>query len=176
MDSKCCPKCTQLKPVSEFYRSIKYSDGLQFWCKECQRYSRSGLAKPRNHGESQTPLYRVWRGMRNRCSDPKASNYRWYGGRGVRVCAEWETDFLSFKSWSLAHGYEPGMQIDRVDTDGNYEPRNCRWTTRIQNLQNRRQYLPVAVERKLQRAAKRSGVSVYVYIRHAVEEKLERDR
>jgi hypothetical protein len=93
----------------------------------------------------------------------------------VRVCAVWQNDFFAFRDWSLAHGFEPGMQIDRVDTDGIYEPDNCRWVTRIQNLRNRRQYLEPELEEAVVMLAAAQRLSVYSFIRKAVEEKVARE-
>ena len=77
-------------------------------------------------------LYRVWCAMRNRCAN--AGNQKWhrYGGRGIRVCADWR-DYGNFRGWAIASGYGKNLSIDRVDNDGDYEPGNCRWITREQN-------------------------------------------
>ena len=77
-------------------------------------------------------LYQVWRNMINRCQDPTSGRYRSYGGKGITVCPGWQ-DVRAFVDWALAHGYEPGLTIDRVDPDGNYEPANCRWILRTEN-------------------------------------------
>lgn len=76
----------------------------------------------------------VWRGMKNRCYNSKAPKYKYYGGRGITVCAEWKDNFQAFYEWSLANGYEEGLTLDRENVDGNYEPSNCRWVT--VNVQN----------------------------------------
>lgn len=80
-------------------------------------------------------LYAVWHAMHDRCKNP--SNPRWhrYGGRGVRVCAEWET-FNPFVEWA-ADKHAPGLQIDRKDNSGDYSPDNCRFVTCATNNQNR---------------------------------------
>jgi hypothetical protein len=126
-------------------------------------------------GWARTPIYKVWVSMRRRCSDPSSPVWRWYGGKGVRVCAVWQNDFFAFRDWSLAHGFEPGMQIDRVDTDGIYEPDICGWVTRIQNRRNRRQYLEPELEEAVVMLAAAQRLSVYSFIRKAVEEKVARE-
>jgi hypothetical protein len=73
-----------------------------------------------------------------RCHNPNSVNYHIYGGRGIRVCDEWRASSLAFLRWAASSGYVTGLQIDRINNDGNYEPSNCRWATRSQNCQNRR--------------------------------------
>lgn len=75
--------------------------------------------------------------MLRRCEDAKAANYERYGGRGISVCEEWHT-FVKFYSWALENGYDPGLQLDRIDNDGPYSPDNCRFQTLQQNSNNRR--------------------------------------
>ena len=105
--------------------------------------------------------------MRTRCNDTKADNYKFYGGRGIAVCSLWN-DFLSFRTWALENGYEEGKQLDRVDNERGYSPENCRWVTRLHNLQNRRQYLPPEMEERLVAEAARRSIPVYALIREAV--------
>lgn len=93
----------------------------------------------KTHGESRTsPLYGVWRGMRQRCEDPNRKDYFRYGGRGIFVCQEWNTSYEAFRAWAHENGYAQGLQIERVDNDGPYCPDNCIWTTPSINSRNRR--------------------------------------
>lgn len=85
------------------------------------------------HKESKTRLYRIWAAMRDRCNRPGSINYKWYGGKGVKVCEEWSNDYESFRDWALANGYEDGLTIDRIDSEKDYCPSNCRWLTRSEN-------------------------------------------
>ena len=83
------------------------------------------------------PLYGVWNTMRARCESPKHNRYHIYGGRGITVCAEWQ-DYTKFRSWASRSGYRSGLQIERVDTNGNYEPSNCEWRSPKDQQRNRR--------------------------------------
>lgn len=72
-------------------------------------------------------LRHIWHGMRRRCSDVRHKNYNRYGGRGIKVCDEWNNNYVAFARWSLKNGYKDNLTIDRINYDGNYEPSNCRW-------------------------------------------------
>lgn len=76
--------------------------------------------------------------MVKRCFDPKHSNFRNYGGRGITVCDEWLNDCPSFVLWAVSNGYKPGLQIDRRDNDKGYSPGNCRFVTPANNSWRRR--------------------------------------
>ena len=91
------------------------------------------------HGKHGCRLYRIWKGMNERCS----SSNKNYGGRGIRVCEEWKTSFQNFYKWSMANGYNPDVKrgectIDRIDNNGNYEPSNCRWVDFKTQSRNKR--------------------------------------
>jgi len=88
------------------------------------------------HNSSQTRLYKIWKGMRDRCTNPQTPIFRWYGGRGIKVCKAWQT-FEPFRDWALKHGYQDDLTIDRINNDGNYTPSNCQWLTAAANVAKR---------------------------------------
>lgn len=81
------------------------------------------------HGGTHSRLYSIWASMKSRCNNPQNKAYSYYGGRGIRVCEEWEKDFSAFRDWAESHGYSPELTLDRINPDGNYEPNNCKWAT-----------------------------------------------
>lgn len=95
-------------------------------------------------------LAKVWNGMKNRCYNLKHDSYKRYGGRGIKVCQEWFDSSSHFIKWALNHGYKEGLQLDRIDVNGDYEPSNCRWVTAKTNSRNRRNtvYLTCSGETK----------------------------
>lgn len=85
------------------------------------------------------PLYRTWCSMRARCRNKEAVSYKDYGGKGVRVCDEWENDFVSFYNWAINNGWSPGLQLDK-DIKGNgllYGPNACMFVTRSVNCRHK---------------------------------------
>lgn len=95
------------------------------------------------HGMTNTRLYRIWNGMKDRCRNKNAPEYNNYGGRGIRVCQEWLDDFMNFYNWAMSNGYADDLTIDRKDNNGNYEPSNCRWATQKEQANNTRKNLYV---------------------------------
>lgn len=90
------------------------------------------------HGGSGTRLHRIWDSMKTRCTNPNSKTFKYYGGRGISVCTEWLHDFTAFRDWALANGYRDDLTLDRIDTDGNYGPTNCRWATWHEQRMNQR--------------------------------------
>lgn len=84
-------------------------------------------------------LYRVWANMKARINNSKNPKFKDYGGRGIKICKEWNIlhGFNNFESWALQNGYKQGLFLDRADTNGNYEPQNCRWVSVLISNENR---------------------------------------
>jgi len=85
------------------------------------------------------PLYRVWIDMRQRCLNPNHKCYRYYGGKGIKICDQW-LNYHTFENWGISNGYQKGLVIDRINNEGNYTPDNCQWITQSENA--KKQNLP----------------------------------
>lgn len=114
----------------------------------------------RSHGLANTPTYVSWRKMKERCTNPASDKWRYYGGRGIRLCERW----LIFAMFLEDVGARPSEEhsLDRIDNNGNYEPGNCRWATRDEQLSNRSDNVFVSFHGEritIGRLAKRYGLS-----------------
>lgn len=101
---------------------------------------KSKLLSKRNekHNKSETKIYKKFSDMKQRCFLKTRKDFQYYGGRGITICNEWLSDFMSFYDWAMANGYEDDLTIDRINNDGNYEPSNCRWVTMSAQARNSR--------------------------------------
>lgn len=138
-------RCAQTKYHQSLYESA---------CPDCGRVAVVGKRdvgnccrpcankKRKTHGLSSQdaphPLYRILKSAEARCRYPATKDYQWYGGRGISVCEEWRRDPAAFVSWAIANGWRRGLDIDRIDVDGNYCPENCRFVSHAVNCQNKR--------------------------------------
>lgn len=133
---KCICECGN----TTYVRSHKLKDGNTRSC-GCLRTELLLSYTPdrgKTHGESDTRLYRTWSAMKQRCFNPNLPIYKYYGGRGITVCDEWKDDFVAFRDWALANGYDDTLTIDRIDNDGDYCPQNCQFLTRSENAAKQR--------------------------------------
>lgn len=120
--------------------TIVYSQKLKTGhTKSCGCYKREKTIK-RNyrHGLCKTRLYSIWHDMNTRCYYKNTDFYKYYGGRGIRICDDWKYDFVNFYNWSISNGYKDNLSIDRINVNGNYEPNNCRWATNLEQALNKR--------------------------------------
>lgn len=124
-------------------------------------------------------LKHIFSGMKRRCMNIKDKNYKNYGGRGIKICDEWlnkEKGMMNFCKWAINNGYEDNLTIDRIDTNGNYEPDNCRWVSIKEQENNRRDNVFLKYKGKvktLKQWAETTGISYNtVYSRYAREIKL----
>ena len=112
--------------------------------KSCGCYIHEFVAKRNTtHGLSKSRLYSIWHSMKDRCLNTNHLHFNDYGGRGITICDEWKDNFQAFYDWAYAHGYNesaPQWQctLDRIDTNGNYCPDNCRWVDMKTQIHNRR--------------------------------------
>ena len=115
-------------------------------------------------------LYNTWKTMIHRCEDEKREKYPIYGGRGIKVCEEWH-DIRNFIFWAILNGYKEGLQIDRIDNNGDYCPENCRWVTPKENSRNRRNTVYLTINGQTKSVAewceivKVSAFTVYWWVR-----------
>jgi len=90
------------------------------------------------HGDWKSSLYGVWKSMKQRCTLKSHTSYKYYGAKGVTTCKEWQGSYMAFKKWAYCNGYEEGLSIDRLNPEGNYEPVNCKWSTKTEQARNTR--------------------------------------
>lgn len=71
--------------------------------------------------------------MKQRCKNPNHQDYKYYGGKGIKICQEWRKDFMAFRKWAIANGYKKDLVIDRINNDEDYKPDNCQFITSSEN-------------------------------------------
>lgn len=141
-------KLIVLKPLGKINNNIHFSSlvrcecGYEFTAFDTVLVNNRKTSCPhcayKTHGLTHTPLFTVWQGMLSRCFNKNNKSYKDYGGRGIIVCNEWKDSFESFYAWAVTNGYDKGLQLDRIDVEGNYNPTNCRFVTQAENARNKR--------------------------------------
>lgn len=102
-----------------------------------RKLNKEKAAQNAKHGMTKTRIYKIWQCMKNRCRNSNLHEYQYYGGRGIKVCKEWN-DFLPFYEWAISNGYSEKLTLDRLNVDGDYEPSNCRWISIQEQQLNKR--------------------------------------
>ena len=125
----CVCKCGVKKVVSR--QNLRRKSSVK--CRTC-----SNIGIVTTHGLTNTLLYQIWSAIKQRVGNPKNPSYCNYGGRGVGICKDWKDNFQSFYDWCMDNGYKKGLEIDRINNNGDYEPLNCRFITRKDNNKNKR--------------------------------------
>jgi hypothetical protein len=118
-----------------------------------------------NHKKHHHRLYRIWTDMRRRCLKENRPEYKNYGAQGIKVCQDWDNDFVSFHNWAMSNGYSDNLTIDRINPFGDYEPTNCRWITNQEQQRNRKHHVTVFINgesKKLWELEALSGIPVKV--------------
>jgi hypothetical protein len=126
----CLCDCGKATVVNGYYLTTEHT-------RSCGCVKKSMGGRNKTHGQSNTALYRVWSTMKRRCHAPTNQKYKNYGARGIKVCAEWKKDFSEFYRWATKNGFQRGLTIDRIDVNGDYCPENCKWSTLIEQAQNK---------------------------------------
>lgn len=122
---KCRCDCGTIKCISKY----KLLNGSTKSC---------GCSRGVRHGKHDSRLYTIYYKMKTRCYNQHYNGYKNYGARGITICDEWLSDFMTFYDWAINNGYRDYLTIDRIDNDGNYEPSNCRWVTMHEQNRNKR--------------------------------------
>lgn len=123
---KCECDCGEIKLIRA--SSLKSGNSQSCGCSIGKNLYKHGLYKHR--------LMRIWVAMKQRCYNPNTKAFKTYGARGIQVCDEWKSGFKLFYEWAVNNGYSDNLEIDRINTYGNYEPENCRWITHADNTKN----------------------------------------
>ena len=137
---KCVCKCGKEKTVDG--RNLRSGRTKNCGCDKTSKlikfnYKHGGAA------DKEKRLYTIWKGMKQRCENPKNKSYKYYGARGIAVCDQWSSDYKEFEKWALQSGYDENAlygtcTIDRINNDSGYSPDNCQWVSLAEQNKNKR--------------------------------------
>ena len=136
---RCCCKCGNIVAA----KSNDLRSGLIVSC-GCRKRDHLIMMNT-THGETESPEYRTWDNMVSRCECENGPNFRYYGGRGIRVCNRWRESFSNFLA-DMGRRPGEGYSLDRINNDGDYEPGNCRWATQKEQMRNQRNNRKITVD------------------------------
>lgn len=128
LDCKC--DCGKVKAIAMYH--ITSGASRSCGCK----VTEATIRRNTTHGGTGTRLFNIWASMRKRCTNPNEKAYKHYGARGIKISSEW-SNFDAFRDWSLNHGYDDSLTIDRINVNGDYCPSNCRWISNEEQSRNR---------------------------------------
>ena len=117
--------------------------------KSCGCYRKDYGKNNIKHGLYKNRIYFEWKNMLYRCYKDKYPYFKYYGGRGIKVCKDWINDVYNFASWATDNGYNDELTLDRIDVNGNYCPENCRWVDYKQQARNKTTNIKIMFQGKL---------------------------
>lgn len=134
---KCLCSCGNITYVCT--KDLNNGNKKSCGCLRSETTARFNIKTKTTHHEGRTNsrLYVIWGNIKARCNNPNDHAYSRYGGRGIKICDEWNESYEAFRDWALSNGYADELTIDRIDVNSDYEPSNCRWITMKEQQNNK---------------------------------------